>query len=193
MGPTPQLKDPKALIREIYRVLRPGGLFVFGSWEPSVYEATVPERPAVERLPHISKAFYLVRQILNSQGVDADIGQNMPLWLAPTSDVWAAPEDLSSGFVNPFAEEMLGFRDIGYNAFLVPVGLWPTDKRMKDVGAIGQQVWTHIWGGLYALFQVFGMSSEDARLVIDKAVEDQAIFGVQMSAKYHATFGFKRT
>jgi SAM-dependent methyltransferase len=187
-----QLKNPKVLIREIYRVLRPGGLFIFGNWEPSVHEAAVPERPALERLPHLSAALELSKQGLAHQGVDVNMCHDMPLWLAPGSDVWTVPEESPSGFVNPFAEQMLGFRDIGYNVFLVPIGSWPTDKRMKDVGAIGQHGWAQHWRSMYAPFQVFGLSAEDAQQVVDKAIADLATPDVQAAVKYHATFGFKR-
>ncbi|KAG8721386.1 hypothetical protein FRC08_013547 [Ceratobasidium sp. 394] len=186
------LKNPKALIREIYRVLQPGGLFVFGNWELSAYEATVADHPAFEKLPHLSWALELTRQGLTRQGVDVRMCHDMHLWLRPESDVWALPNDPSSAFMNPFAERMLGFQDIGYAAFLVPIGTWPTEKRMKDVAAIGQHGWAHIWRSMYAPFQAFGMSAEEARQVVDQAISDLSAPGVQVSVKYHATFGFKR-
>lgn len=102
------------------------------------------------------------------------------------------PEEPSSGFVNPFAERMLGFRDIGYSPAMVPIGTWPDEKRMKDVGTIGQHGWTQIWRSMYAPFRVFGMSHEVAQQTVDGAIQDLSVPGVQVSVKYHATFGFKR-
>ncbi|KAG9126108.1 hypothetical protein FRC07_004844 [Ceratobasidium sp. 392] len=186
------LKNPKALVREIYRVLRPGGLFVFGNWELSAYEATVPQRPALEKLPYLSRALQLTRDGLTRQGVDVNMCQDMHLWLRPESDVWDLPNDPSSGFMNPFAERILGFRDIGYGAFLVPIGTWSTEKRMRDVGSIGHYGWAHIWRSMHAPFQFFGMTAEEAKQAADKAIEDLSAPGVQVSVKYHATFGFKR-
>ncbi|KAG8768706.1 hypothetical protein FRC12_005420 [Ceratobasidium sp. 428] len=186
------LKNPKALVREIYRVLRPGGLFVFGNWELSAYEATAPDHPALEKLPHLSRALQLTRDGLTRQGVDVKMCHDMHLWLQPESDVWDLPDQLSSGFIDPFAEQMLGFRDIGYTPFLVPVGTWPTEKRMRDVAAIAQHGWAHIWRSMYAPFQFFGMSAEEAKQAVDRAIGDLSAPGVQVSVKYHATFGFKR-
>jgi hypothetical protein len=98
------------------------------------------------------------------------MGHDMYLWLAPGSDVWAASEGPSSGFINLFAERMLGFQDMRYKAFLVPVGPWPTEKRMKDVGVIGQHGWVEIWRSMYAPFQVFGMSAKEAQMVVDRSI-----------------------
>ncbi|CAE6494556.1 unnamed protein product [Rhizoctonia solani] len=104
------LKNPKALIREIYRVLRPGGIFLFGNWELSAYDATDPSRPAFERLPGLTKALQMTRTALTHQGVDVQMCSDMPRWLEPSSELWTAPEDPSSGLM--FTEPMLGFRDI---------------------------------------------------------------------------------
>ncbi|QRV93171.1 methyltransferase domain protein [Ceratobasidium sp. AG-Ba] len=186
------LKNPKALVREIYRVLRPGGLFIFGNWELSAYEATVPDRPAFEKLPHLNQALRLTRQGLTGQGVDVYMCHDMHQWLRPESDVWDIPGDPSTGVMNSFAERMLGFQDIGYVPFMVPIGVWPTEKRMKDVATIGRHGWAQIWRSMYAPFQVFGMSPEAAKQAVDQAIEDLDAPGVQVSVKYHATFGFKR-
>ncbi|KAJ1305287.1 hypothetical protein OPQ81_000311 [Rhizoctonia solani] len=102
------LKNPKALIREIYRVLRPGGLFLFGNWELSAYDAANPTQPAFERLPGLNKALQMTRTALTHQGVDVNMCSDMPRWLEPNSELWAVPDDPSSGPMS--TEPMLGFR-----------------------------------------------------------------------------------
>ncbi|EUC67607.1 methyltransferase domain protein [Rhizoctonia solani AG-3 Rhs1AP] len=184
------LKNPKALIREIYRVLRPGGMFLFGNWELSAYDATDPSRPAFERLPGLTKALQMTRTALTHQGVDVQMCINMPRWLEPSSELWTTPEDPSSGLM--FTEPMLGFRDIVYAPMLVPIGLWPAETRLQDVGKIGANGWTHIWRSMQAPFQVFGLSKEQAQAVVDAAIRDVYSPEVHVSVKYHVTYAFKR-
>ncbi|KAF8686524.1 S-adenosyl-L-methionine-dependent methyltransferase [Rhizoctonia solani] len=184
------LKNPKNLIREIYRVLRPGGLFLFGNWELSAYDAADPSSPALERLPGLSKALEMTRTALSHQGVDVRMCKDMPRWLEPNSELWTTPEDPSSGLM--FAEPMLGFRDIEYKPMLVPIGLWPTEKRLQDVGKIGAHGWAHIWRSMHAPFQVFGLSKDQAQEVVDRAIRDVYHPEVQVSVVYHSTYGFKR-
>ncbi|KAH7338164.1 S-adenosyl-L-methionine-dependent methyltransferase, partial [Rhizoctonia solani] len=184
------LKNPKALIRDIYRVLRPGGLFIFGNWELSAYDATEPSKPAFERLPALNRALQMTRTALTNQGVDVLMCSDMPHWLEPSSELWTVPEDPSSGLM--FTEPMLGFKDIMYAPMLVPIGLWPTEKRLQDVGKIGANGWAHIWRSMHAPFQVFGLSKEQAQEVVDGAIRDVYSQEVQVSVKYHVTYGFKR-
>lgn len=185
-----KLKNPKALVRDVYRVLRPGGFFLFGNWELSAYEATVPEHPAIKRLPHLSKALEFTRRGLAHQGVDVRMCQDMPLWMAPDSDLWNVSEDPSTGFATP--ERKFGFRDIVYAPLLVPIGAWPTEKRLQDVGKIGAHGWAHIWRSMHVPFQVFGLTAEQSQQVVDEAIQDVYSPDVQVSAKYHITHGFKR-
>ncbi|CAE6440891.1 unnamed protein product [Rhizoctonia solani] len=184
------LKNPKALIREVYRVLRPGGIFLFGNWELSAYDASDPSRPAFERLPGLTKALQMTRTALTHQGVDVQMCSNMPYWLESNSELWTVPDDPSSGLV--FTEPMLGFRDIVYAPMLVPIGLWPTEKRLQDVGKIGANGWVQIWRSMCAPFQVFGLSKDQAQEVVDEAIRDVYSPEVQVSVKYHVTYAFKR-
>lgn len=135
----------------------------------------------------------MTRRGLVHQGVDVRMCHDMPLWLTPESDVWA-PQDLEHsppGFVEPFSEPMLGFRDIFYAPEVVPIGTWPTEKRMQDVGKIGAHGWAHIWKSMHAPFQVFGLTSDEAQQLVDGAIRDVYKPGVQVSVKYHLTYGFK--
>jgi hypothetical protein len=171
----------------VYRVLRPGGLFIFGNWELSAYEATAPDRPAFEKLPHLSRALELARSALVYQGIDIRMCHDMPHWLAPESDLWNMTEDSS------FVEPMLGFRDVVYAPMLVPIGTWPTEKRLQDVGKIGAHGWAHTWRSTRVSFQVaFGLTAEQSERIVDEAIREVYSPNVQVSVKYHMTYGFKR-
>ncbi|KDN43625.1 hypothetical protein RSAG8_06002, partial [Rhizoctonia solani AG-8 WAC10335] len=165
-------------------------MFLFGNWDAWAYDATDPSRPAFERLPGLTKALRMTRTALAHQGVDVKMCSDMPRWLEPNSELWTTPEDPSSGLM--FTEPMLGFRDIVYAPMLVPIGLWPTEKRLQDVGKIGANIWADLWRSMRAPFQVFGLSQDQAQEVVDGAIRDVYSAEVQVSAKYHVTYAFKR-
>ncbi|KAF8603866.1 hypothetical protein BDV93DRAFT_523015 [Ceratobasidium sp. AG-I] len=71
-----------ALVREIHRVLKPGGLFLSGELENETYDGSAPDTPAGDLHPRLSHALVYIRQALASQGVTVYAGRMLPEMLA---------------------------------------------------------------------------------------------------------------
>ncbi|KAG8687558.1 hypothetical protein FRC09_013424 [Ceratobasidium sp. 395] len=73
-----QLKRPKDFIRDIHRVLKPGGLFLFGESELDGFDGRNPEFPAYDALPALCEGFQITRHGLTQQGVDVHMWRDLP-------------------------------------------------------------------------------------------------------------------
>ncbi|KAG8740557.1 hypothetical protein FRC10_004173 [Ceratobasidium sp. 414] len=71
-----------ALIRELHRVLKPGGLFLSGELENEAYGAADPDKPLGDAVPRLSRGLRLLREALTAQGVMHDAGRRLPDMLA---------------------------------------------------------------------------------------------------------------
>ncbi|KAG8691490.1 hypothetical protein FRC08_010162, partial [Ceratobasidium sp. 394] len=71
-----------ALIRELHRVLKPGGLFLSGELENEAYGAADPDTPLGDAVPRLSRGLRLVREALAAQGVMHDAGRRLAAMLA---------------------------------------------------------------------------------------------------------------
>ncbi|KAG9099990.1 hypothetical protein FS749_016559 [Ceratobasidium sp. UAMH 11750] len=178
------LTNPQDIIRDIHRVLRPGGLFLFANTELSVFDALNPERAMNEVLPSLSEGFKIMRAALSQQGVKIHMGREVSSWLAPDSDMWMPIQAKEPG-------KPVGFRDIEYKQHLVPAGTWPEDTWMKVIGRDVGWVWGQIWRSMEAPLQLFGLDEANAKRVVRGAVEDINRPGVAIAAKFHMVYAFK--
>ncbi|QRW03233.1 methyltransferase domain protein [Ceratobasidium sp. AG-Ba] len=71
-----------ALIRELHRVLKPGGLLLLGELENEAYGAADPDTPLGDAVPRLSRGLRLLREALAAQGVMHDAGRRIPNILA---------------------------------------------------------------------------------------------------------------
>lgn len=101
------------LIQELYRVLRPGGLFLSGELELEIYDMDNPNVPLVDAVPRLARGLGLVRQALAAQHVTVDAGRQLPGILADSSlfaHMPSTPSSLTSGSDSNSSELSATFR-----------------------------------------------------------------------------------
>ncbi|QRV81927.1 methyltransferase domain protein [Ceratobasidium sp. AG-Ba] len=210
------MKNVKSLVREVHRVLRPGGLLLFCEYELEVYDALFPDIPAWGTLPGISNALRLARGGLATQGVNVYAWRDLPRWLPYDSPFWKeheleSDEYLTDGSTDTEGEDedrsitqspspglprfdhatRRGFVGVQTRANLVPAAPWPDDPRLREVGSLVQEVWSDVWRSMGSSLQVQGLSAQEANETIRAAVHDIQHPSVRICAKLHTLFAFK--
>ncbi|KAG9122729.1 hypothetical protein FRC07_000763 [Ceratobasidium sp. 392] len=118
------VKDWHSLLKDMHRVLRPGGLFIFGELYPQL---TLPE----ERIPAVggpasrtAQLFEEFRAILTNRGVLIEGSQSVDGWLSPQDTIWES-------------SRASGFHDIVHKVWELPAnGLWHPDPFMQEIGLL---------------------------------------------------------
>lgn len=214
------MKNFKSLIREVHRVLRPGGLLLFCEYELEVYDAEFPGIPAWRSLPGISNALRLARGCLATQGVNIYAWRDLPNWLPHDSPFWKETEqggefgidtdtdtstdtdtEDSRSEVRSLSPRMeirresgvptRGFVGVHTRANPVPTAPWHPDPRLREVGTLVQRVWSDVWRNMGSSLQVGGLSEAEASETTRAAVYDILNPPVQITVNLHTLFAFK--
>lgn len=82
------VRDYRAMIREIHRVLRPGGLIHCCEHRPGLWDPRDISKFARETNPLGCRLIDALRNAISKLGVDPDLGETIPKWLSPDSDLW---------------------------------------------------------------------------------------------------------
>ncbi|KAG8719267.1 hypothetical protein FRC09_011393 [Ceratobasidium sp. 395] len=181
---TAHVRNSKDLIRDLHRVLKPGGLFLFSDTELDVYDGVNPASPAGDKLSGLTAALQFVCQGLAQQGVNPYLWRDLPELLCPESELWTSQR-------GPDDNKLVGFRDIHSQAHLFPANTWPEDSQYKDLGRLAGDIWKGMWRSMEVPFQMYGMGEEAARQIIEGAIYDIDRADVAVAAKYHTVYAFK--
>ncbi|KAG8691870.1 hypothetical protein FRC11_007229 [Ceratobasidium sp. 423] len=175
-----RIRDIPALVLEIHRVLRPGGLFLYGEYQNNGFDASTPDQSAAATAPNLVRALRTARDIYMRQGTYAYAFRDVPPLLDPKCAIWA--NEKTKGFVGITSEEKM-----------VPGGPWHPVPRMREVGLITQQVWCELWRSLRATFLSHGgMTTEEVNGIIDGAIDELLNPGTRLLyGKYHVLYAFK--
>ncbi|KAG8729433.1 hypothetical protein FRC10_003912 [Ceratobasidium sp. 414] len=178
------LRNPEGLIRDVHRILKPGGLFLFGDSELDAYDGMSPELPAGDKLPGLTAGLKFVCQALAQQGTNPYLWRDLPGLLSPGSDLWASHQGVDSN-------GCLGFRNIRSKAHLFPANTWPKDELSKELGRLAGNVWKSMWKSMEVPFQIYGADPTKAGRLIRGAVDDIERTDIAVAAKYHTIYAFK--
>ncbi|CAE6422870.1 unnamed protein product [Rhizoctonia solani] len=175
-----KIRDLPALIMEVHRVLRPGGLFLYGEYQNNGFDASTPDHSAATTAPYLIRALRIARDIYMRLGAYAYAFRDVPPLLDPQCPIWANQK--RKGFVGIRGEEKM-----------VPAGPWHPVPRMRDVGLITQQVWCETWRSQRATFlSNAGMDPEDVDVLINGAIDELINPGMRLLyGKYHVLYAFK--
>ncbi|CAE7225642.1 unnamed protein product [Rhizoctonia solani] len=176
----PKIRDIPGLLLEVHRVLRPGGLFLYGEYQNNGFDASTPDHSATTTAPYLIQALRFAREIYARQGAYAYAFRDVPPLLDPSCPIWAK-------------EKRKGFTDIRGEEKMVPAGAWHPMPRMREVGLITQQVWCELWRSLRATFlSDGGMNVEEVDELINGAIDELINPGPRrLYGKYHVLYAFK--
>lgn len=177
-----KIRDLPALILEVHRVLRPGGLFLYGEYENDAFDASTEDHSTSITAPYLTRSASLSREAFGAQGVYANACKDVPPLLDPDCALWEGEEVRK------------GFTGIRGEARMIPAGPWPSTPQAREAGLITQHVWCEMWRNLRPLFISHGMTAEEAEELIDGTIAELMNPGSrQLYAKYHVLYAFKPT
>ncbi|CAE6443329.1 unnamed protein product [Rhizoctonia solani] len=215
-----QFRDYNSFLREIHRVLKPGGLILFGQVEIEVYEYTSPDQStpndpgstlfpgphviqAKRSLPVMTHGMYLLRKSLEAQSVRVDMWRELPELLTPGSSLWhLQPHEREMKFddvqtYSPTVETacarpVKGFKDVTSRIHIYPTTGWHQSPRLRALGEIVQQTGEWSWRNFGLLFRQGNLMDEkQANELIEAGQEERTSREIWQVMRYHTIYATK--
>ncbi|KAG9104563.1 hypothetical protein FRC06_001343 [Ceratobasidium sp. 370] len=179
-----RIRDLPALVIEIHRVLRPGGLFLYGEFHSNAWDASTADHTAVETAPHIIRGLRMAREIFSKQGVYAYAWRDVPPLLEPSCVIWNSVQDLD--------ERQRGFTSIRVETKMAPAGPWHPSPRLNESGRLVQLLWAQTWVNLRPMYIHNGLSESETDELVNGARREILEPGFRkLYGKYSVLYAFK--
>ncbi|CAE6462562.1 unnamed protein product [Rhizoctonia solani] len=214
-----QFRDYHAFLCEVHRVLRPGGLLLFGQIEIEVYEYTAPNPsspndpgetlfpgphviPGKDSLPVMTHGMQLLRESLGVQQVQVEMWRQLPELLAPDSPLWQShprEHDVKPNDVQPYQTRMEntciraapGFKGIVTQIHIYPTTGWHHTPRLRALGEIVQQVGEWSWRNFGLLFRQVGRDEKEIDALIEAGQKERTSLDIWQVMRYHTVYATK--
>lgn len=162
-------KDYNFLLREMHRVLKPGGMLIIGEIQFQAFEAHDPSL-VLHSSPRHVEAIRLFRSALTSQGLDIAAFDELSSRLDPGHPMWENQFPVSLTKQTQLA--LRGFHTVMSHIHLVPSGPWPTDEHQRVVGGVALTLFELRCSSLLPIMQIMGYSKADAMVFVDRLLDE---------------------
>lgn len=170
-GITLLIRDIPRLLEEVKRVLRPGGIFMFGEIELECYDAN-GRSSGPETTPGISALYAAFRRAVEAQRIDLDAVKAIDTWI----------------------ENVGGFSKPVHETHLFPLGgqwLSPNHATLKDVGRGMHTNFLKLGESMKPVLLRSGMTQAQVDATVDAQQRDLHNPSVRVLHKYHTIWAIR--
>ncbi|QRV76243.1 methyltransferase domain protein [Ceratobasidium sp. AG-Ba] len=179
-----KIRDLPGLILEIHRVLKPGGLLLYGEFQNNGWDASTEDHSAEETTPCLIHALRIARDIFSKQGAYAFAWRDVPPLLQPESVIWDSVKGLD--------KHQRGFTSIRLESKVAPTGTWHSNPRLRESGWLMQQLWVRTWMSLRPMFIKGGLCESETDELVGGAIRELIIpSSRKLYGKYTVLYAFK--
>lgn len=156
------VKDHQAMLREVYRVLRPGGLIHFSDFNPQFWDPDDISIPAWRTNPRGCQLFDISRRHISTIGSDPSMCDKLPQWLSPNSEMWT--------------EGQRGFKDVASVVRTYPAyphdGCSCMDRIDPAISTYIRHLFVDSTRDILGLLRDAGMGDKEACALIEDTIEE---------------------